>query len=232
MDRVFAIIIAAALWVSASHAASGAGDHSGEPAEGAGGGVGADGVRGDAAYLDSLQLVDGRGNVIATRPAFDRETTSYAAVLDDAVRRRGPRQGASPVARLAAAGPGGRAAPAVRAPLGAAPLPQAVAGRRPGAGGAVEGGAALEFGNPLAQAGVLPDQRRAQAQQPPAPGPDGRTGRRGKGGQGEQRLQAREGLAAGGEVRVPGRPRHGPSSASTAMIAASTARRSPAGMAR
>ena len=86
MYRVFAIIIAAALWVSASHAAAGASDRSGEPAEDAGSGVQADGVRGDAAYLDSLQLVDDRGNVVATRPAFDRETTSYAAVLDEDTR--------------------------------------------------------------------------------------------------------------------------------------------------
>ena len=83
MYRVFGIIIAAALWVSASHTATGAGDQSGDPAADAGRGVGADGIDGDAAYLHSLQLVDESGNVIATRPTFDRETTSYAAVLDE-----------------------------------------------------------------------------------------------------------------------------------------------------
>lgn len=83
MYRVFGIIIAAALWVSASHTATGDSDHSGDPAADAGHGAEADGIDGDAAYLHSLQLVDESGNVIATRPAFDRETLSYAAVLDE-----------------------------------------------------------------------------------------------------------------------------------------------------
>lgn len=83
MNRVFGIIFAAALWVSAPHTATGDSDHSEDPAADAGRGVEADGIDGDVAYLHSLQLVDESGNVIATSPAFDRETTSYAAVLDE-----------------------------------------------------------------------------------------------------------------------------------------------------
>ena len=83
MYRVFGIIIAVALWASASHTATGASDHSGDSAADAGRGVGADGVEGDIAYLHSLQILDESGNVIATSPAFDRETTSYAVVLDE-----------------------------------------------------------------------------------------------------------------------------------------------------
>ena len=136
-------------------------------------------------------------------------------------------------------------------PLGLADVPRWLRVRfrvalflaRPSLAGGLElvvlsrGGATLEVGYALAQAGVLPlervillDQGRAQAQQPLAPFPDGFDGRQGQGLWREKVLQAREGLLVEGEVRVPGRHAHG-FSASTAMIAASTARRSPAGMA-
>ena len=83
MYRVTRIIIAAALWACASHTAMGASDHSGDPAAGADRGAEADGIQADVAYLHSLRLVDESGDAIVTRPAFDRETTSYAAMLDE-----------------------------------------------------------------------------------------------------------------------------------------------------
>lgn len=83
MYRVIGMIFTAAIWVSASHTATGDSDHSEDPAADAGHGAEADGIDGDVTYLHSLQLVDESGNAIATSPAFDRGTTSYAAVLDE-----------------------------------------------------------------------------------------------------------------------------------------------------
>ncbi len=182
---------------------------------------------------------DGGSVTVSVRQRRAAALTSARIMIDDMVGRRGPFQGGSLVARLAATGPVGLAAlaPGALLPVTALLL-QAVAGRRPGAGGAVERGAALEFGDPLAQAGVLLlqrvvllDQGRAQAQQPLAPFPNGFDGGHREGLWGKKVLQAREGLVVGSEVLVPARHCHEPSSASTAMIAASTARRSPAGMA-
>ncbi len=82
MYRVFGIIIAVALWASASHTATGASDHSEDSAD-AGHGVDAVGIDGNVAYLQSLQLMDESGKAIATSPAFDQETTSYEVVLDE-----------------------------------------------------------------------------------------------------------------------------------------------------
>ncbi len=83
MYRVIGIILAAALCVSAAQTATGTSERSGNPAADADLGAEADGILGDAAYLHSLKLVDENGNVIAIRPVFDPETTSYAAVLDE-----------------------------------------------------------------------------------------------------------------------------------------------------
>ena len=182
---------------------------------------------------------DGVSVTVGVRQRRAASCTGGWIMIHEVVRVLGLRQGGSLVARLAATGPGGLAALAPGALLpGSALLSRTVAGRRLGAGGAVEGGAALEFGDPFAQAGVLPlervillDQRRAQAQQSLAPFPDGFDDCHCQGLWGEKVLQARERLVVGGEVLVPARHCHGSSSASTAMIAASTARRSPAGMA-
>ncbi len=160
-------------------------------------------------------------------------------MIDDMVRVLGLLQGDSLVTALAATGPVGLAALAPGALLSVfALLLRTVTGRWLGAGGAVERGATLECINPFAQAGVLPlqrldlpDQRRAQAQHPLAPFPKGLDGSHGEGVWTEQILQAHEGLVVGSEVCAPARDGHEPSPASTAMIAASTARRSPGGMA-
>ena len=101
-------------------------------------------------------------------------------MIHNMVRALGPRQRRSLVARLAAAWPAGLAALASGAPLGSALLAQAVAGGRLAAGGAVKRRAPLEFGDAVPQGrvlplerGILPDERRGQAQQPLAPFPEG-----------------------------------------------------------
>ena len=83
-------------------------------------------------------------------------------------------------ANATAAWPAGLAALASGAPLGSALLAQAVAGGRLAAGGAVKRRAPLELGDAVPQGrvlplerGILPDERRGQAQQPLAPFPEG-----------------------------------------------------------
>ena len=158
-------------------------------------------------------------------------------MIDDMVRVFGLREGRPLVARLTTPWPAGRAALASGAPLGSALLLESVAGGRLAAGGAVGRGTALEFGDAFAQGrdfaferGILARERRGQTQHPLAPFPEGNDDRGCDGGWFEKVLQAGEGLVAGGEVLVPVGYRHG-SSASTAITAASTARRSPGGKA-
>ena len=104
---------------------------------------------------------DGVAVTLGIRQRRAAACTGGRIMIHDVVGRRGPLQSGSLVARLATTGPVGLAALAPGALLlVSALLLQAVAGRRLGAGGAVERGAALEIGDPFAQAARSPAPAR------------------------------------------------------------------------
>ena len=136
-----------------------------------------------ASKLDKLEALIARATDVVTvgvRQRCAAARTGGGVMIHNMVRALGPRQRRSLVARLAAAWPAGLAALASGAPLGSALLAQAVAGGRLAAGGAVKRRAPLELGDAVPQGrvlplerGILPDERRGQAQQPLAPFPEG-----------------------------------------------------------
>ena len=130
-------------------------------------------------HIEDLST-DGRAVTVGVRQRCAAARTGGGVMIHNMVRALGPRQRRSLVARLAAAWPAGLAALASGAPLGSALLAQAVAGGRLAAGGAVKRRAPLELGDAVPQGrvlplerGILPDERRGQAQQPLAPFPEG-----------------------------------------------------------
>ncbi len=157
-------------------------------------------------------------------------------MVHDTVRGGGLLEGRSLVARLAAtrsARPGPLAFGAL-----ALLLPATVACGGLAAVAAVERRAPFELGDARAQPGILfqgrvqlPAERPGQLQHALAPLADGLADH-GREGSGAHKVgQTPEGFLADAELLLPERCRHQPRSTSVAMMAASTARRSPGGMA-
>ena len=187
-------------------------------------------------HIEDLST-DGRAVTVGVRQRCAAARTGGGVMIHNMVRALGPRQRRSLVARLAAAWPAGLAALASGAPLGSALLAQAVAGGRLAAGGAVKRRAPLELGDAVPQGrvlplerGILPDERRGQGNSPgPIPGralttvvakDEGsrRSCRHAKASSWAARSSCQRDSVTGPRHRRP-------------IMAASTARRSPAGKA-